>query len=816
MLKKVVVDYVANTMTAQADVENLTQSQSKLSNAMTSVKAKGKELNAQLSDVRAYESYEKRIATINDTLRQNQKRIEELTKKKQQAAESGNKTVKFLKSEAKELDRLTNKNKMLSVESKGLASSLDAVSEKLEKAGINTRDLGSEKDTLTRKSQRLTKQLKEEQDHLKRVADHQQRRDAALDKAKDAGKTASIAAVAAVGASYVNASTREYQFAEVAKTLEEGTTSQEEQALKQVLERIAMNTANMSTSDAFALAAGGSAGGIKNADLAAYVEQTGKIAAAWDMDAFQAADITMAIRNSMSLDSAGLNRLADEINQASNSFGTTADRVVKTIAQDGATMTENGFTNQQTVAMATALNTLGAAPEQAGTIMKNLVLNMAAGDKASNPAKEAFEQIGLDSVSVSERMAEGDAQGALNQVFEGIRSLDKAEQTGVIKEIFGSEGFSKVQALIAKEGWLGEIESTLIDKEGNNLASGAVNAEYATIANTSLKRDEMMTDSLLDLSQALGESFMPVMDEIRPIVIDAAQGTAEFIRENKNLVSGLMVVGGVVATVAAGMKVWRGVQSVKTLAGLANEARELKRAELARKGASRSASALARRIAVLDRAMKMAGHGRGGGLDLGRGSRKGKARGKIAGLTSALSSSKAAKVAGVARRVPMLGVGLSAVEAAGALSTGDTKGAVEAGGGAAGAAAGMAIGSVIGSVIPVAGTALGAAAGAYLGDMGGRWLAKMSYNFFSSPDSKSELTGEPLPNKQKEIAQAQQQMALAAQMPPVQVHVDATGATPETANLVANQTSESLKETIRQLLEEERRKETRRATYSLG
>lgn len=814
MLKKVVIDYVANTMTAQADIEKLSQSQTKLSGTIETVKAKGKALNAQMSDVRAYESYEKRIATINDTLRQNQKRIEELTKKKQQAAESGNKTVKFLKSEAKELDRLTSKNKMLSAESKGLASSLDSVSEKLDKAGINTRDLGAEKDALTRKSQRLTKQLKEEQAHLKKVADHQQRRDAALEKAKDAGKTASIAAVAAVGASYVNASAREYQFAEVAKTLEEGTTNQEEQELKKVLERIAINTANMSTSDAFALAAGGSAGGIKNADLADYVEQTGKIAAAWDMDAFQAADITMAIRNSMSLDSAGLNRLADEINQASNMFGTTADRVVKTIAQDGATMTENGFTNQQTVAMATALNTLGAAPEQAGTIMKNLVLNMAAGDKASNPAKEAFDQIGLDAVSISEKMAEGNAQGALNDVFEGIRSLDKAEQTGVIKEIFGSEGFSKVQALIAKEGWLGEIESKLIDKDGNSLAIGAVNAEYATIANTSLKRDEMMTDSLLDLSQALGESFMPVMDTIRPIVIDAAQGTAEFIRENKNLVSGLMVVGGVVGAVAAGIKVWRGVQALKTLGGLANEARELKRAELARKGASRSASSLTRRIAVLDRAMSMAGHGRNQGID--HLSRKPKSKGKLASLKGALSSPKGAKVAGLARRVPVLGAGLASVEAIGALSTGDTKGAVEAGGGAAGAAAGMAIGSVIGSVIPVAGTALGAAAGAYLGDMSGRWLAKMSYNFFSSPDSKSELMGDPLPDKKKEISHAQQQIALAAQMPPVHVNVDATGATPETAELVANKTSESLKETIRQMLDEERRKEARRATYSLG
>lgn len=963
MLNKVNIQYQAHTKTAQAEVNSLSKRQQELSSTINEVKGRGKELNATMSNVRAFEVYQSRIANINTTLKTNEARIEELTNKQsvlshltdgqreiyekstlavsrlnEVQAEKGElttqesdslkrhqkvldginkryeKKTKLGKMEAKELERLKGKNKTLTMEEKSLANSLGDVSSKLQKAGIDTNSLGDAKDSLARKSANLSRKLKDEQAHLKRVSEHQERRNKALDKAKDTGKVAGAAALVAAGASYKVASDKEYQFAEVAKTLEDGTTEQEEKVIRRQLEVVAMDTANMNTQDAFALAAGGSAGGIKNAELVDYVKQTGKIASAWDMGAAETAEITMSIRNGMSLDSSGVNQLANEINVASNKFGTTADRVVKTVARDGASMTNNGFTNQQTVAMATALNTIGLQSEQAGTVMKNMVLNMTAGDKASNASKDAFNEIGLDASDISEMMTK-DAQGALNLVFEGVRGLDKDKQAGVIKEIFGSEGFTQVQSLIEKKGWLQEIEAVTLNQ---TLVKGAVEAEYQKIAKTTAKKDEMLVDSLSDMSSAIGEALIPVVDTVRPVLIGATQGVATFVRENKNLVAGLAVVGGGVAATAAVMKAYKAYKGVKSLVSIGKEAADLKKVDLARAGASRSASGLARRIAVLDRAMRMAGRKGGGGGGSGGGfvpdvdtkkkptSRKPKSvkskpfkapkskLGKLfnagrniaayAGLTaldsvseqpsmmaqtmgnatnkvkhgisqtktaqavssatssmknSAIASksssamksitsvvknsSKIAKVASVAKKVPLLNVGLGALEMAGAAANGDKKGVAEAGGGTAGAAVGAGVGAALFSIVPVVGTAFGAIVGGYLGDMAGRYLGGKAYDSLSGSETEQKLKaveGKPLTNKNRAIEESQANQAASASLPPVQITVDARGATKEDAEHIAQVSKEAMKQAAREVVQEERklheRRNSRRQVYSLG
>lgn len=960
MLNKVNIQYQAHTKTAQAEVNSLSKRQQELSGTINEVKGRGKELNATMSNVRAFEVYQSRIANINTTLKTNEARIEELTNKQsvlshltdgqreiyekstlaisrlnEVQAEKGaltsqesdslkrhqkvldsinkryEKKTKLGRMEAKELERLKGKNKTLTMEEKSLANSLGDVSSKLQKAGIDTNSLGDAKDSLARKSANLSRKLKDEQAHLKRVSEHQERRNKALDKAKDTGKVAGAAALVAAGASYKVASDKEYQFAEVAKTLEDGTTEQEEKVIRRQLEVVAMDTANMNTEDAFALAAGGSAGGIKNAELVDYVKQTGKIASAWDMGAAETAEITMSIRNGMSLDSSGVNQLANEINVASNKFGTTAERVVKTVARDGASMTNNGFTNQQTVALATALNTIGLQSEQAGTVMKNMVLNMTAGDKASTASKDAFNEIGLDASDISEMMAT-DAQGALNLVFEGVRGLEKDKQAGVIKNIFGSEGFTQVQSLIEKKGWLQEIEAVTLNQ---TLVKGAVEAEYQKIAKTTAKKDEMLVDSLSDMSSAIGEALIPVADTVRPVLIGATQGVATFVRENKNLVAGLAVVGGGVAATATLMKAHKAYKGVKSLVSIGKEAADLKKVDLARAGASRSASGLARRIAVLDRAMRMAGRkggGSGGGFvpdvdtkkkptsrkpqsvkskpfkapksKLGKLFNAGRSVAAYAGLTaldsvseqpsmmaqtmgnttrkvkhgisqtktaqavntatssmknSAIASksssamksitsvvknsSKIAKVASVAKKVPLLNVGLGALEMAGAAANGDKKGVAEAGGGTAGAAVGASVGAALFSIVPVVGTAFGAIVGGYLGDMAGRYLGGKAYDSLSGSETEQKLKaveGKPLTNKNRAIEESQANQAASASLPPVQITVDARGATKEDAEHIAQVSKEAMKQAAREVVQEERklrdRRNSRREVYSLG
>lgn len=813
MIKKVNINFRAETKSAQEDVHQLSQRQKEFGEELVRIKGRAKEFNAALSDVRAYEQYQQRVKTINERLKTNKARIDELNK-------AGKERGRFLKSESKELERLAGKTKTLETEERSLKNSISDVSEKLKDAGINTRKLEDAKEALTRRGDRLNNQLKRENDLVERSNRLARQKSEFASKVKERGKIAAVGAAAAAGVSYKVASDNEYSFAEVKKTLEDGTSDKQAREIQVALEKVAMNTANMNIQDANRLAAGGSAGGVKNADLVDYVKNTGMIAAAWDMGADQTAEITMAIQNSMALDSAGMMQLANEINLASNSFGTTADKVVQSVSRSGSMLVANGFSQQEAVGIATALNTLGAAPEEAGTIMKNMVLNMTAGDTVSGDAEEAFSKLELDPVEVAERM-QTDASGALREVFSRVKGLDDSEQISTLKGIFGSEGLGKIQDLANRSDWLDSIYAKVGTSKGNEVAE-----EYKIIADTTRAKDQKLTNSVNQLATAFGERLMPVMDTVRPLLIEGAQALSNFLRENENLATGAIVAAGAVGVVVAGMKAMKIAKGVSSVLGMAKEANELRKVSSARNSASRSSLGLVRRLKALDMQLSMTG--RGGG-------RRGRSRGRLSRRSGALSramdfagdsfgygnrtgglsktASKLGGVKGLAKRLPVLGAALGVAEFAGAALSGDSEGMVKGGGGALGAGIGGTIGAIAGSIIPVVGTTLGGIAGAWLGDKAGRLAGGAAFNLFGGDEDA--ITGEPLPDKTKEVQKAQALTAQAAQIPSIQVNqtIDGSG---KDEKEIATLSAESVRQVIKDILDERDDHFNQSQTYALG
>ncbi|MDG3089138.1 phage tail tape measure protein [Vibrio hannami] len=803
MVNKVNVKFRAETKSAQEDIQKLSRQQQAFKGELVKVQGRAKEFNATLSDVRAYEQYQKRVGTIGEKLKTNKSRIDELNKVQKERG-------RLLKGEAKELEALKGKTATLVTEEKSLKNSLQGVSEKLRASGVNTNRLEDAKEALARRGSRLNKQLERENALLDRSNKLQKRKAELTSRAGEVAKVGAVGTLAAAGLSYKAASDNQYSFAEVQKTLEDGTTAKDARAIQLALEKVAMNTANMNIEDANRLAAGGSAGGVKNADLVNYVKNTGMIAAAWDMGADETAETTMAIQNSMALDSAGMMQLANEINLASNSFGTTADKVVQSVKRSGSMLVNNGFSQQQAVGIATALNTLGAAPEEAGTIMKNMVLNMTAGDTVSGQAADAFDKIELDPVEMAERMQK-DAAGALREVFQRVQGLDEADRITTLKGIFGSEGLGKVQDLANRSDWLDEIYAKVGTSQGNE-----VSEEYKIIAQTQRAKDEEWTNSINQLASAFGETLMPVVDTVRPVLIEGTQALTSFLRENKNLASGAVVAAGAVGAVVAGMKAIKIAKGARDLIGMAREASELRKVSSARNSASRSSVGLVSRLRALDRQMSMTG--RGGGFSSGGRSRKPGNRTRGAGSLSSGGKGGFGKMGmlgkakGLVRRVPVLGAALGAADMASAAMDGDIASVVKSGASTIGGT----LGAVLGSVVPGAGTLIGGVLGSMAGDLVGRLATASSFNFFNGDDETEQaLSGAPLTDKVKEVEQAQALTARASQLPPIHISqtIDGSG---KDADQVAVLSAEAIKQIILNVLDDRDSQFNRAQTYALG
>jgi TP901 family phage tail tape measure protein len=93
----------------------------------------------------------------------------------------------------------------------------------------------------------------------------------------------------------------EANFVDVAKTLDfaGGNRGQEAEAMRNQLNRLAVEMAGVNEADVMRIAAGGATGGIAKEDLLAYTKDTIMTATAWDMDAESAAENGMALRNSL-------------------------------------------------------------------------------------------------------------------------------------------------------------------------------------------------------------------------------------------------------------------------------------------------------------------------------------------------------------------------------------------------------------------------------------------------------------------------------------------------------------------------------------
>lgn len=139
---------------------------------------------------------------------------------------------------------------------------------------------------------------------------------------------------------------------------------------------------------------------------------------------------------------------------------------------------------------------------------------------------------------------------------------------------------------------------------------------------------------------------------------------------------------------------------------------------------------------VMGRVSRLAGGAKGilskgGGLLKGIGG-----LGAMKGLGGILSKSKGLLkgVGGLAKKIPLLGTAISAMDMGSAYASGGTKGLAKSGIQNGGSMIGTALGGLVGSVIPGAGTLVGGMAGGFLGDYLGGIAADAYDSFTTSPD----------------------------------------------------------------------------------
>ncbi|MCL8308930.1 phage tail tape measure protein, partial [Pseudomonas putida] len=154
---------------------------------------------------------------------------------------------------------------------------------------------------------------------------------------------------------------------------------------------------------------------------------------------------------------------------------------------------------------------------------------------------EAFKALRLDSKQVAKAM-QTDAQGAVLDILDRLKDVDKSKQAGVMATLFGSESITAIAPLLTNLDLLKGNLQKVADEKGY---SGSMDKEYASRAATTANNLQLLRNTIDGVGRALGEALLPglnsAVDSIRPLI----SYTATMIQANPNLVRGL--VGAAIA-----------------------------------------------------------------------------------------------------------------------------------------------------------------------------------------------------------------------------------------------------------------------------
>ena len=183
-----------------------------------------------------------------------------------------------------------------------------------------------------------------------------------------------------------------------------------------------------------------------NGNIGGLIKDAAVMAAAWDIEAKEAAEYGAKWENSFNMSHDQVMELANQINYLGAHSATTAAEIANAVNQSASLGSLAGIDPSTTAALADAMLATGVASDRVGTSIKRMALNLSKGSDMTKKQKGVLQEMGLTAEWVSKSMTE-DSIGTLNTLFEGIANLPQERRLNAVGQLFGvwaAEGGAKI------------------------------------------------------------------------------------------------------------------------------------------------------------------------------------------------------------------------------------------------------------------------------------------------------------------------------------------------------------------------------------
>nr|WP_269750402.1 phage tail tape measure protein [Novosphingopyxis sp. YJ-S2-01] len=297
------------------------------------------------------------------------------------------------------------------------------------------------------------------------------------------------------------------------------------------------------------IAAEGARAGVAAKDLLPFVDNSAKMAAAFDITADKAGSMMATWRKGLGLTLPQTVELGDKVNALTNTFGGAAPEIAAMVTEVGPLGKIMGVASGEVASMAQLMNAIGVESSVGSTGIKNFMLTMAAGESVTKTQGAAFQALGLDASNMAQRM-QTDARGAILEVLDAIAKLPKDRQSGMLTNLFGRESVAAIAPLLAN---LEDLKANFaLVGDAQNYA-GSMGQEFETAMSKTSNKLETATNGVIAMGISFGKQLLPVIDRGAALISTVAGNIAAWARENPALAKTIAVAAAILGGLLVGV-----------------------------------------------------------------------------------------------------------------------------------------------------------------------------------------------------------------------------------------------------------------------
>ena len=324
------------------------------------------------------------------------------------------------------------------------------------------------------------------------------------------------------------------------------------------------------------LSAGLAQMGIPTEQLKEFTKLVSQASFAFDITAEEAGRAFGEIRNAFGIKTVSeLREVGDAINYLSNTMGASASDIVEILKRVGASAHDLGLKAKAVAVFGATIREAGYQPELVSSALNILFMRLSTFD---DKLLKVLQTVGMTKGEFKALM-EASPEKAILKLLFALKGLDSEARSRAIKELVGSEHFSKIKVLVNN---LDKLKMKLTEiGEGKHL--GSMESEVNSLLQTTSAQLELLRNRIQNIAISIGAVLLPPFNLFLSVVSFILSPISKLVSEHQTLAKVLLLpVVGVVGLIALlgilasafgllGIAITKGISSLVELKGTLSE-----------------------------------------------------------------------------------------------------------------------------------------------------------------------------------------------------------------------------------------------------